>query len=333
MFKEGEVVGTLKLEQNLGMGAFGTVFLATEVMLNRRCAVKFIKSDNPNEFKEHLEGQILEKCKHENVVEVYDVNVHQKDGNFYAAIEMEYMPNGSLESYLSKKFVSPKECIKIVIDILFALEHAHVSGVLHRDIKPANIMIGLDNAKLADFGIAASVDETKTGSVAGTPVFRAPETFAVDGQCSISTEIFSVGMTLFQVLSNLTVWPLTQNDLPHVLAGQTIKRVGYPSYLPRKLRMICNTACHQNPDKRYSTAKKMRQALEALQIKIDWRKIDESNWEGFDKKGRIHTLEITKKHDLLYKIDGRQRKDDCKKFQNMNAAKAHAADFIYRSTF
>ena len=333
MFTSGNMVGTLRLEKHLGAGAFGSVFLATEVMLNRKCAVKFIKSANPRQFKEHVEGQILAKCRHENVVEVYDINVHNNDGDLYASIEMEYMPNGSLEAYINNKFLSIKETIKLIIDVLFALEHAHANNILHRDVKPANIMIGVNSAKIADFGIAASVDETKIGSVAGTPVYCAPEIFQPGAVCSVQTEIFSVGMTLFQAISNFTDWGSKLTDAKYISQGDTIKRVGYASYIPRRMRNICNTACNKDPAKRYQTARKMRQALEDLHINIDWHRLDDLHWEGFDEKKRKHTVQICNNDEFIYKINDRKKSGECKKFNTLAEARAYIEKYVYDNTF
>lgn len=258
MFVAGETANHLQLEEFIGQGAFGAVFRAKHLLLNRSCAVKFVPSKNPREFKEHLEGQILERCRHDNVVDVFDVDIYSKGGVIFAGIEMEFIPLGSVENVMKSKYFSLRSSIKAVIDVLFALEHAHANGILHRDIKPPNIMIGPHGAKISDFGIAASVDASKVGSANGTPIYSAPEVFT-GNKTDLRTEVFSVGMSFFQLCNGYAEWPeavIDKIDIDVIKAGKTIEKIGFEEFVPRRLRSICNKACNENPDSALSNCER-----------------------------------------------------------------------------
>lgn len=208
MINKGELVGKHRIHKKLGNGAYGEVYLANHELLNRSDAVKIIEVKNPAEFKEHLEARILLKCKHDNVVDIHDVDIVEINNKYHVSISMEYMDLGSVLNCMEDAPLSIKKSLLICINILFALENAHQNDVLHRDVKPENIMIDTKTgAKLSDFGVAAIIDESGEGSAKGSPVFRAPETFSKN-ITNHETEVFSVGMSLFQMICHILDWDM-----------------------------------------------------------------------------------------------------------------------------
>ena len=88
LFSPGDVISNVRIIKYVGAGAFGEVYQATDLVMNRDCAVKYVENKDPAAFKAHIEGQILHKCKHPLVVEVYDVQPISHGSKLYAAIEM-----------------------------------------------------------------------------------------------------------------------------------------------------------------------------------------------------------------------------------------------------
>src|SRR5689334_6084090 len=112
LFNPGEQVKELKIIEYVGAGAFGEVYEAIDVALDRKCAVKFVENKDPVAFKAHIEAQILNQCRHDHVVDVFDVQAINRNGKWYAAIEMEFLKAGSVENTLEKSFVSPRQAIR-----------------------------------------------------------------------------------------------------------------------------------------------------------------------------------------------------------------------------
>jgi formylglycine-generating enzyme required for sulfatase activity len=158
----GTRLGDYEIEKLLGAGAMGQVYLARQVRLDQRCALKvlpeaFTKSaDFEKRFER--EGRSLAKLDNPNIVRVLYAGVAE-NLHFLA---MEYVPGGTLEDLLEKRGgrLPEKEARRFLGEILAALAYAHGEGVIHRDLKPANILIGKNGAcKLADFGLALVAGE------------------------------------------------------------------------------------------------------------------------------------------------------------------------------
>ncbi|TPK23416.1 serine/threonine protein kinase [Mesorhizobium sp. B2-5-9] len=333
LFAPGSNVSNVQIKKYVGAGAFGEVYHAVDLVMDRECAVKYVENKDPVAFKAHVEGQILHICKHEYVVEVFDVQPVSHAGKMFAAIEMEYMPDGSAESYLENNHVSVKKAIRWLIHVLFALENAHHHSVLHRDIKPANFMLSGGKAKLSDFGLAKVSGGVPHGSAKGTPVYAAPELFS-GGKTTIQTDIFSSGISLFQLASNVNDWDAHSLSTSDLKKGKVINRCGFPGYVPQRLRRVCNKACHYDSTKRYGSAREMRQALEALSVKLDWVQSKPNDWTA-EVGGNLHRLTIapTKgRYEAVYQLNGRRKNKNCKTFSTMAAAIGFMHDTIADTT-
>ncbi|MGX5841222.1 serine/threonine-protein kinase [Mesorhizobium sp. ArgA1] len=321
LFSTGDNISNVRIIKYVGAGAFGEVYHAIDLAMNRECAVKYVENKNPAAFKAHIEAQVLHLCKHDRVVEVFDVQVISHGGKKYAGIEMEYLADGSVESFLEKQHVSLRKVIRWIIDVLFALENAHENSVLHRDVKPANFMIKGKDAKLSDFGLAKDTGGVPHGSAQGTPIYAAPELFAAN-QTSVSTDIYSTGMSLYQLASNIRDWSVVPVNQAVIEKGQVIKRVGYADYVPDRLRRICNKACNFDPAKRYKSANEMRQALEGLSVKLEWIQNQPNDWSAAEGT-KLHRLTIApgkNSFEVTYQINGRRKNEQCAKFPTMAEA-------------
>ncbi|TWF53213.1 serine/threonine protein kinase [Neorhizobium alkalisoli] len=329
IFQPGQIINNLKIERYTGSGAFGEVYEATDLVMNRHCAVKFVPNQNPNQFDAHKEGQFLHLCRHSRVVEVYDVHPLSYAGQAYAAIEMEFFPEGSAEAYLERSYVTARQAIRWCIDILFSLEHSHANGVLHRDIKPGNIMISNGTAKLSDFGLATVVPQGGIGSGAGTPLYAAPE-LHLNNETTIATDIYSVGMTLFELINNIRVWRDSLLISTVIFNGSLIKKLGYHEIIPKKIQRICNIACNKNASKRYASARLMRKSLEAIKIDLNWELVGNDKWKSI-KGSKRHQIEIEErksKFETVYKVNERRDNSLCFVFSNKNDARKKLYEII-----
>ncbi len=192
----------------LGAGGMSTVYLAQQRSLERKVAIKVMRRvftadvDSAQIEKRFLlEGRMLAKLPHRNIVAVYDI-VSNDD---IAYIAMEYLDGGVLSDRM-RSGLSLADAVAVIVQIASALEFAHSRGVVHRDLKPANIMFRDTGAPvLTDFGIARSQDGsamrlTQTGMLVGTPTYMSPEQIngvAVDGRA----DQYSLGILFYELLT------------------------------------------------------------------------------------------------------------------------------------
>ncbi len=198
-------IGRYQIEKELGKGAMGLVYKATDPNIGRAVALKTMRLDVHGIEQEEMlrrfknEARSAGVLNHPNIVTIYDAGEDQ--GLFYIA--MEYIEGHTLAEVLQQHRVLPVEqVISITRNICAGLDFAHTKGIIHRDIKPANIMITPEGAaKIMDFGIAkVSGSLTSTGQVLGTPNYMSPE--QVKGrQLDGRSDLFSLGVMLYEMLT------------------------------------------------------------------------------------------------------------------------------------
>jgi serine/threonine protein kinase len=200
-FATGAKIGPYGLVQFLGRGAFGEVWLAEResTIAKSRLAVKLPMHPTVDLEAVRKEAELWVRAgNHPNVLPLFEANVYDAQ----VVIVSEYAPDGSLKHWLGKhggKAPSFESAVDMVMGILGGLEHLHVRGIVHRDLKPANVLMQGECPRIADFGLARLIDTSATVSLAaGTPAYMAPEAF--DGQRSVQTDLWSVGVILYQLL-------------------------------------------------------------------------------------------------------------------------------------
>ena len=198
-------IGRYNIIAELGKGAMGVVYKATDPNIGRIVAVKTTRLDTHGLAADDLlrrfqnEARSAGTLSHPNIVTIYDAG--EENGVFYIA--MEYLEGETLDALLSRHRSLPVEkVIEIVRQVCAGLDYAHSHGVIHRDIKPANIMLASGGAvKVMDFGIAkAGGTMTATGTVLGTPNYMSPEQVKgkhIDGR----SDLFSIGVLLYEMLT------------------------------------------------------------------------------------------------------------------------------------
>ncbi|MFD4643742.1 protein kinase [Lentzea sp. NPDC058436] len=212
--------GRYVLLDQLGAGAMGVVWRARDEFLHRDVAVKqlLLNDVESNEFHEAVqramrEGRIAARLQHPNAIAVYDVVV--EDGK--PCLVMEYLPSRNLSSILSDRgTMPPMEAARIGSLAAGALAAAHSAGIVHRDIKPGNVLIGRDGTvKITDFGISRALGDvavTKTGMLAGTPAYLAPE-LARGAEPAPPSDVFSLGATIYAMTEGEPPFGKSTNDL------------------------------------------------------------------------------------------------------------------------
>lgn len=216
---------------SLGRGGMGEVFLANDLVLRRRVALKQIRRDvsaSPQATERLLrEARLAASMQHPNVVAVFDLLAVGAD----TFIVMEYLDARSLAELIrAQRTLAPGVAASHISQVAGALEAAHRMGVCHRDVKPGNILVTADGtAKLADFGIARGETDpglTGTGMMVGSVAFMAPEV-AKGEVAGAASDVFSLGATLFAAVEGHA--PFTRDSDP-------------PSSMQGLIRLVTETA-------------------------------------------------------------------------------------------
>ncbi|WP_101953288.1 serine/threonine-protein kinase [Mycobacterium intracellulare] len=268
----GTVIAGYRIENVLGSGGMGTVYLARHPTLPRSDALKILSAelsvDRQFRIRFTREADLAATLNHPNIVRVY--NRGETDGHLWIA--MEYV-EGTAANDLARANLTPTRIVRIITDVAAALDYAHSRRVLHRDIKPGNFLIsspGSDHERvlLADFGIARALDDattlTATGSMVGTAAYAAPET--IEGRpADHRTDIYSLGCALFRLLTSRT--PYEDNSLSATLAGHLMRPVPHPTEinpsLPPEIDDVIARALAKDPDQRFQTAGALAAATSA----------------------------------------------------------------------
>ncbi|MFD5251053.1 serine/threonine-protein kinase [Amycolatopsis sp. NPDC058340] len=235
MSDEGRLVaGRYRIAGRIGTGAMGAVWQAHDEVLGRTVAIKQLllqpglEAHDAEDARQRTmrEGRIAARLHHPNAISVFDVVT---DDNGQPCLIMEYLNSTSLAQVLQEeRTLPPTEVARIGAQVAAALTEAHAVGIVHRDIKPGNILLAPNGTvKITDFGISRAKDDvtvTKTGMIAGTPAYLAPEV-AIGGDPGPESDVFSLGSTLYAACEGQPPFGLSENTLSllhAVAAGQII---------------------------------------------------------------------------------------------------------------
>lgn len=260
MFLKGQQIGRYTLIKKIGVGGFGEVWLAeyeSDYGISQ-VAIKLPRSGQVD-WKEITQeiGLWVIAGKHPNILPFIEAKIY----NGQIAIVSEYAPDGSLENLLKQKGALPiEQAVEITIGILEGLAHLHSNGIIHRDLKPANILLHDNTPRLADFGISRIASEDSySQTIAGTSRYMAPEAF--DGKRNVQTDIWSVGVILYQLLADKLPFP--QKDTTELLGAILLSKPKYlPELIPSQLNNLVSKALNQSPLERYQTATEMHQEMQ-----------------------------------------------------------------------
>ena len=257
--------GRYQLVEVLGRGGSSVVWRAYDEELQRQVAVKVLAGtpveDPALQVRFHREARHVASLTHSNIVSVYDFGTDRGQ----SFIVMEYVEGRSLRQILKTSEPLPVPVVaQIATDTLSALGHAHERGIVHRDIKPGNILVtpqGL--AKVVDFGIAKSLDETTEltvlGSFVGTATYASPEQFA-SSQIGPESDLYSLGCVLYHCVAGHP--PFEADDVQRLILQHRFAdppSIGsVRSDLPSSMSAAINVALQKDPADRFPNAEAMR---------------------------------------------------------------------------
>jgi len=253
--------GRLEVRRELGRGAFGTVYLAWDPALECEVALK-VMHDAERFAATIQEGRLMARVRHPNVVMVHGVDQFGET----VGLRMEFIEGLTLKQTLDVHGVlGAQEAALVGIDVCRALAAVHRAGLLHRDIKSNNVMRETGGRiVLMDFGAGENrdVDFTTRRSVAGTPLYLAPE--LLDGQPStIASDIYSVGVLLFNLVTG--DYPVSADSIALLARahaeGDRLALTDLRPDLPAAFVKVVERALRTDPAQRYRTAGEMQQDL------------------------------------------------------------------------
>jgi serine/threonine-protein kinase len=269
--KTGDIIeGRYKFIEKIGKGAFGTVLLMEDTIVEERLILKFL-NPNVSTDEEMMKRFVHElrysrKITHKNVIRIYDFLYIR--GNY--AISMEYFPSHTLGGEIvNEKPVELKRAVKFGIDIATGMAVAHLAGIVHRDLKPANVLIDNEGLlKIVDFGVAAAQSQsdtqlTKTGYVIGSPKYMAPEQI-LGKKVDERADIYSLGVILYEMFCGIP--PYSRGDHMSVMyqhvQGKARPPIEINKDLPRELNDLVMKCMSLDKAKRAQTMDELRTSLE-----------------------------------------------------------------------
>ena len=268
----GTLFGRYRVQRVLGSGGMGIVYLAEDLRLGRRVALKIPKFEADADGSFHLverfrrEARTMASVLHRNLCPIFDVD--EQDGTHY--LTMAFIDGETLAQEIKRgKSCSTRQTADLIRKLALALEAAHRAGVVHRDLKPANVMIDRDGEPiLMDFGLAWMVHETdsrvtQSGAIVGTPAYMSPEQAEGDtDNVGAASDIYSLGAMLYELLARRSIHT---GSVTRVLFKLMHERPIPPSAVrddvDPKLEEICWKAISRRPEDRFTSAAKFAEAL------------------------------------------------------------------------
>jgi hypothetical protein len=264
---------------HLGRGGMGQVYLAEDVQLRRRVALKRLLGSKSRGAHEHArivrEARAAAQVNQVNVATVYDVIEHEGR----TLIVMEYVQGESLAALMRRERLAPERVVTIGIEIAAALVAAHEKGVIHLDLKPANIQLTMTGVvKVLDFGVAGATaafttvseegSQDDTGSVQpGTRGYMSPEQM-VNRHVDERSDIFSAGIVLFEMATGERAFPDTEPLALAVAIGKPVRRAdAVDARVPRGLADVIARALEVDLVRRFHSAADLAAALDALRTR------------------------------------------------------------------
>ena len=273
--KPGDVIdGRYKFIEKIGKGAFGTVLLMEDEVVDERLILKFL-NPNVSSDEEMMKRFVHElrysrKITHRNVIRIYDF-LHLQGAY---AISMEYFPSHTLSAEIPDNKPMPLDkVLRFSRDMATGMTVAHQAGVIHRDLKPANVLVNDEGLlKIVDFGVAAAASSgdtqlTKTGYVIGSPKYMAPEQI-LGKKVDESADVYSVGVIMYEMSTGVP--PYSRGDhmsvmYQHVQGKATHCQEINPD-IPDELAAIIGKAMSVDKSKRYQTMEELTDALDAVTL-------------------------------------------------------------------
>lgn len=260
--------------RHLGSGGFADVFLYQQQLPYREVAVKVLaESMVTAEAKQRFVTEantMAQLSAHPSIVTIHFAGI-APDGR--PCLVMEYCPRPNLGVRMRSERIELAEVLRIGVRLASAVETAHRAGILHRDIKPANVLVTAYNwPKLADFGIAAQIEGTALEAEGMSIPWSAPELFATIPTSEVTTDVYSLGATVYGLLSGRAPFEIRGGDNSAAAMIQRIERLPVPSMgrddVPDSVHQILTRAMHKRAEARFRTAHEFAIALQATEQEL-----------------------------------------------------------------
>jgi serine/threonine-protein kinase len=308
-------LGRYDLRRVLGKGAMGVVYEGFDPTLSRRVAVKTIlksvalDSDTERAYSARfvLEAKAVARLNHPNIVQVHDFGLEGE----VAYLVMEFIQGRELRSFFeAKEMFNAAETVRLMGELLDALDFAHEAGVIHRDVKPANVMLDLQQrVKLTDFGVARlqESEHSTAGTMVGTPAFMSPEQIK-GGKIDRRTDIFSAGVVLYQLLTGeqpfkgAGAWTvakkIVEDDPP---PPSSVVLTVWPAF-----DAVVHKALAKKPNERFASAKEFSTALREALTTVPQRAVS----VGTNQKAKTETKATETELEFWRSIQNRDDLDE-----------------------
>jgi len=271
----GDIVeGRYKYIEKIGKGAFGTVLLMEDEVVDEQLILKFL-NPNVSSDEEMMKRFVHElrysrKITHRNVIRIYDF-LHLQGAY---AISMEYFPSHTLSGEIpDSKPMDLKKALGFSRDMATGMNVAHQAGVIHRDLKPANILVNDEGLlKIVDFGVAAAASSgdtqlTKTGYVIGSPKYMAPEQI-LGKKVDVTADVYSIGVIMYEMTTGIP--PYSRGDHMSVMyqhvQGKAKGCQEVNPDLPDDFAAVIVKAMSVDKTKRYQSMTELTDALDAVTL-------------------------------------------------------------------
>ena len=271
----GDVIdGRYRYIEKIGKGAFGTVLLMEDEVVDEQLILKFL-NPNVSSDEEMMKRFVHElrysrKITHRNVIRIYDF-LHLQGAY---AISMEYFPSHTLSGEIpDSKPMDLAKALKYSKDMATGMAVAHLAGVIHRDLKPANILVNDEGLlKIVDFGVAAAAASgdtqlTKTGYVIGSPKYMAPEQI-LGKKVDETADVYSVGVIMYEMATGIP--PYSRGDHMSVMyqhvQGKAKQCQDVNPDIPDDFAAVIARAMSVDKTKRYQSMNELTEALEEIRL-------------------------------------------------------------------
>ena len=266
----GQMMGVYRLQSEIGYGGMGSVWLAErgDQRFERRVAVKFLNFalvGRTGAERFQREGRVLGRLVHPNIAELLDAGVSAA-GQPYLVLE--YVEGEHIDHFCDAAKLDVGRRLRLFLEVLGAIAHAHANLVVHRDLKPSNILVRKDGvAKLLDFGIAKLLGQdgpdvdlqiTVAGERALTPEYAAPEQVK-DEPITTATDVYALGVLLYVLLTGQHPAGSATRNVADLIAAVVDTEPEYPSNIVTQISSTSDTVA--NAGRRSSTPEKLSRVL------------------------------------------------------------------------